>query len=1159
MEIQGQTPTPPPAPPACVVLLDPITFVSVRDQRLHFVDVPVRSISTVKALRNSIHLQLRHDGYYVANGLSRWSNQVSIGFNDGTQVADVGGIIEDKINWPVQNRQKHVTFASDAYSAHTTPKSAEKKSCEISQGPSAILALAKGEKAVGFDSVDIGPQKSIARARRTPSYATLELPSEDQVARESAKFRQRNEPSRTEVQDSQPTDAVTQVRSTQSPAPRAELPETVAVEQSEPAVVGSVLGEQSHCVPETVSDSSNLLISQGGQDSGDLQVVQSSSAGCDGDDYKDVDGGLPLLAQQALQLHVSHVSRNPPSSATETPGHKASGSDKKQPSRPNLTSQKSNIVEATMEVVSSKASNSSGAASSHHQTQAKDTLEPEINQTVATGQQKEHNRPPLAPAKSSRLKRPNLKARRAKTRNRSIDWYQDLRVEENNEKRSATKKAKCTPANPASENVVKPKKTKSSSPVKSLPVKPLPLTQSKTEEANNSPQKRRAKRQVTRTLASARSSRRAAVKANEKLADTHASEDIAYDPDDPIESSSPVMPDAEATTEMDADVVPPAGSDSHKDQASALTGDVPAEVSTADPKPSTEIAAVSGELALRPKNGAHGLDLAAHEQHNNPTDNTADIAEDKRRACDDGKARPNESSADHERSIGEKEFRLQQTASVATKNQRPSFVSTYTVPHRTKFRDPKIKGNLNTAACGPKPQGSSDLSRRVSQFISRQQACNAQGKETAEIEENDNGNGPSTALSGNRDITTSHPKAVDDESQVEMINQKTVTADERRGNADQQGSGLMPQENKEKDTDFVSFTREQKADGAIPEDERSEKKASHMISGNTNMGDCSSPVGYIASESSIDNDPISEASTLIPEAEADTMPAKREESSSPRELTKEQFLSCNLRDAYPSSRASSVEDDSPCPKGREPREPREPAAAGLKTMLDEKNRPGNPKTPAANAENLSLPEPRDVRRRKRCLAGSDDEEDITPGDNKQRADEDMHEDSAVWTAQGRRPTKRSEASPPSKNLKAADDGGAKAATTGQARSTFVDRLKAGANRSRKQGRSKSRADARQAPRESTVVTPESDHDEHQEQPSDPISKADTETHVGTQSTHYSSDYVSQESTRSAVDESGTTENEWQKALRDSQRNALDILLDTSHVSRGTAKPPSPSL
>ncbi|TPX20187.1 hypothetical protein DIZ76_016075 [Coccidioides immitis] len=140
----------------------------------------------------------------------------------------------------------------------------------------------------------------------------------------------------------------------------------------------------------------------------------------------------------------------------------------------------------------------------------------------------------------SRLKRPHHKINGSVDKPMTmVDWDQDLRTENDEERPTAIKKQKIT------SRTAKPKNPLLATPGSKNDVLPtLPLSP-KAPEVNPAPRKRainREKRQVTKTLASARQKRSAASKAAEKLAHATKMENLPYDLDDPIESSAPERP-----------------------------------------------------------------------------------------------------------------------------------------------------------------------------------------------------------------------------------------------------------------------------------------------------------------------------------------------------------------------------------------------------------------------------------------------------------------------------------------------------------------------------------------------------------------------------------------------------------------------------------------
>ncbi|WEW61379.1 hypothetical protein PRK78_006869 [Emydomyces testavorans] len=160
----------------------------------------------------------------------------------------------------------------------------------------------------------------------------------------------------------------------------------------------------------------------------------------------------------------------------------------------------------------------------------------------------------------SRLKRPHHKTSGSIDKKKSVDWDQDLRVDDDKTQLTSTKRQKRTPLNLGPSKSFKEKKQAASTGAKKNAARMLSLSP-KGPEADSAPPRRvtkRNKRQVTKTLTSARQRRAAADRANQKLVLATEQENLPYDFDDPIESSAPQaanleLPDA-GTADNDAEV-----------------------------------------------------------------------------------------------------------------------------------------------------------------------------------------------------------------------------------------------------------------------------------------------------------------------------------------------------------------------------------------------------------------------------------------------------------------------------------------------------------------------------------------------------------------------------------------------------------------------------
>ncbi|PGH05315.1 hypothetical protein GX51_03036 [Blastomyces parvus] len=151
-------------------------------------------------------------------------------------------------------------------------------------------------------------------------------------------------------------------------------------------------------------------------------------------------------------------------------------------------------------------------------------------------------------ASSSKLKRPHNRISESRANQLTVDWDQDLRVEDDvvGQSASSSKKQKRTPPQlKGPTKTSKPKSVSRSSKKKNKPEQTLVLTPHITSTLANGKTKKTV-RQVTKTLTSARQRRAAAEKANQKLALANEFESAAYDVDDPIESSLPEEPTSAA-------------------------------------------------------------------------------------------------------------------------------------------------------------------------------------------------------------------------------------------------------------------------------------------------------------------------------------------------------------------------------------------------------------------------------------------------------------------------------------------------------------------------------------------------------------------------------------------------------------------------------------
>ncbi|OJD28429.1 hypothetical protein ACJ73_00177 [Blastomyces percursus] len=217
-------------------------------------------------------------------------------------------------------------------------------------------------------------------------------------------------------------------------------------------------------------------------------------------------------------------------------------------------------------------------------------------------------------ASSSKLKRPHNRISEFRTNQLTIDWDQDLRVEDGVVCRppSSSKKQKRTPPQLKGSTKTSKPKSISRSSKKNKPEQTLDLTPHIVSTSAKSKTKKTG-RQVTKTSTSARQRRAAAEKANQKLALANEFENAAYDVDDPIESSPPEESVLTANqgnwTGSTAVISPVVTSDDAQVQAVRSTDGV-ANPGTSRPAPEVSNLVTSPEIL--------GPNQAANEKNNPP-------------------------------------------------------------------------------------------------------------------------------------------------------------------------------------------------------------------------------------------------------------------------------------------------------------------------------------------------------------------------------------------------------------------------------------------------------------------------------------------------------------------------------------------------------------
>lgn len=213
-------------------------------------------------------------------------------------------------------------------------------------------------------------------------------------------------------------------------------------------------------------------------------------------------------------------------------------------------------------------------------------------------------------AGNPKLKRPHNRISISKANPLTVDWDQDLRVEDNllGLPASSSKKLKGTPHQ--SQGPTKTSKLKSAScstkkKNKKL-AQTLPLTphEARTSAKSNT---KKTGRQVTKTLTSARQRRAAAEKANQKLALANEYENATYDLDDPIESSPPILVANRQNWTGNTDVVSPGvtSEDVQVQPMHSIEGVVDLKPNPAMPETSNHVELVGSELTMNNKETDH--------------------------------------------------------------------------------------------------------------------------------------------------------------------------------------------------------------------------------------------------------------------------------------------------------------------------------------------------------------------------------------------------------------------------------------------------------------------------------------------------------------------------------------------------------------------------
>ncbi|EGC49159.1 conserved hypothetical protein [Histoplasma capsulatum var. duboisii H88] len=504
-----------------------LTIMITEDNRFRFMKIRLDHIDKLVQHAGAavLDVYLYDNGVYMTNGLTEKADKVSMVFENQIQGIGVRDVLEQQC--------RSVKGAMGRFmGAGGVSKVADRR---IS--PESFLCTTGVVK----DSITLDPNlgKSTAQNRKKrPSFAAIMLSFDEEAIRGSSvhfdlnashsqnERDQESPPMRGKQLPNNNVDCLGLVDSWRSyPSKVDEIPEPGYPPGSSP------YDRQGNPSPQTTPSIVNLPNGQDRSFNGNGVVEPQISQ--EGGDTQPV---LPSLARQALRLRLEPYNSN---SLTNSVGQHDQGVESGLDLGGLVTEKTSTVDDPTAgpqrpaDILVDKNPNPVNPT----------TMGQQINvpQKHVSGSHNEVDVPNQI-AGNPKLKRPHNRISISKANPLTVDWDQDLRVEDNllGLPASSSKKLKGTP--PQSQGPTKTSKLKSASCSTKKKNKKLAQTLPLTlHEARTSAKSKTKKTscQVTKTLTSARQRRAAAEKANRKLALANEYENATYDLDDPIESSPP--------------------------------------------------------------------------------------------------------------------------------------------------------------------------------------------------------------------------------------------------------------------------------------------------------------------------------------------------------------------------------------------------------------------------------------------------------------------------------------------------------------------------------------------------------------------------------------------------------------------------------------------
>ncbi|KAK2795035.1 hypothetical protein FQN50_009814 [Emmonsiellopsis sp. PD_5] len=524
-----------------VAVSDALTVIIMEDARFRFIDISLDHINkqTPDERRAILDVVLQPDGCFITNGRLERVERVSIVFECRDQAVKAHETLHHARN-SLQQAKPAATGSNGGRAASVQKREA------------LAMPLSKhGHQDRPTTTLNRKVFKTaVKNTRRKPSYAAMSLPGEEEVLNGFSSFPEfssSNNPAEPDHDNQHPVGEhnvngkalqIPIIHSLVEGEPQQSSLMTRVDETPPPTLASKSLSnhqEQNQAAdpvpnavnPESISDEESI--------DGVGGVTIEPHPGQTENDFR---SGLSNMAQKALQLQLEH---------SDLPTESSTRNAQMLNDQKYLTGLVSNQTSLIAE---------DGAVDAPQPMDAqldvphpKQTNIPVVSARIEhynDGPKKGTSKTPNEPngqedaGSNSKLKRPYNRISGPKGLGVSVDWDQDLRVDEVPEPTlaSTSKKQKKTP--PQHKKSQKPAKIKSvsRSSGKKQPQRALPLTPHIDSGPTSTKRKtKRATRQVTKTLTSTRQRRAAAEKANQKLALANEYENAQYDPNDPIESS----------------------------------------------------------------------------------------------------------------------------------------------------------------------------------------------------------------------------------------------------------------------------------------------------------------------------------------------------------------------------------------------------------------------------------------------------------------------------------------------------------------------------------------------------------------------------------------------------------------------------------------------